>query len=326
MTLNARRASDPEPQLRAGNRILLQLCALLLALTCGAKAAAQGARDEAVELSIPDCEQAPAAAIRKLVALDLEARGLRVAGALERARVRAELQCSGEAAALIVTDDRRATPLELQLPLRDTPPKARARFLALAMTELIATSELERPMRQREEPPTRPWRGAVWIAGGGMLGYEPRSFAPELQAGAAIGFERFSLQLDADFAWGARSLPAARVRTELLSLALAPGFRLVDGLVSWDLAAGVRAGIARLAADATQRDEVGRTLSGVWLAPLLQSALALRLAAHWRVQLGLEVEYIVKPMRGFASDGSTLIALRGVRAALLLGARFSWSE
>jgi len=261
------------------------------------------------------------------VALDLEARGLRVAGASERARVHAALQCSGELAQLTVTDDRRATPLELQLSLHDTPSEARARYLALAMAELIATSELERPTRQREpQPAVDPWRGALWLAGGAMLGYAPRLFAPELQAGAAVGFKRFSLQLDADFARGARSVPAARVRTELLSIALAPGLRLVDGALSWDLAAGVRVGVAKLSADATQRDEAGRALSGVWLAPLLQTALALRVMAHWRVQVALEVDYIAKPMRGFASDGSTLIALRGVRAGLLLGARYSWSE
>src|SRR4051812_19340037 len=127
-------------------------CALWCA-QAAAQSAAAGAAD--VQLSIPDCEGISGEEIAKLVRLELAAQHTPASDAVSDAGTRAAVSCSAERATITVVDPRRTSPLVLELALDATPPEARARFLALAVAELIATSRLEHVEARAAESPVR---------------------------------------------------------------------------------------------------------------------------------------------------------------------------
>jgi hypothetical protein len=288
---------------------------------------------DVVRLSIPDCEDASGAEIAKLVGLELAPKLTTVIDESLPASMHASLHCAELRATITVEDEARATPLELTLSLADTRSEARARLLALAVAELIATSRLERsparppPLAAVPESSTesRPelWR-EVWLGAGVMRAFEPGVWLPALAVGAADSFGRFAGSADAGFAWGEQRSSAARIRVRVLSLSLAPALQLEGDRVGGSLAVGLRAGYAWLLATPREAGVSGRQLSGVFLAPVARGALELRVSEAWRARLGLELGYVIKPVRGLDADQSTLLALRGVFASALLAIAWRW--
>jgi len=282
----------------------------VLALLLPLMAASRTVRaDDFVQLDLTDCAGARADEIARLVRLEPAAHG---------GELSAELRCSAERALISVRDPRRHAPLQLSLPLEGTQREARARFLALAIAELLATSrlEIESPSSTAEAHP-RPY--AVWVGAGAMRAFAPALFAPTLQLAAARSFDLFTLLADVDVDWAGATRAAAAISARALSLAIGPGLQLTAAAWTWQLALAVRAGAAWLRAQPQSAGIAGHTLSGAWFAPEAQSTLAFALSARVRVRLALQLGYVASPLRGLDADGGRLLELRGVRAAVLCG-------
>jgi hypothetical protein len=275
-----------------------------------------------VRLVIPDCENASGAEIAKLVGLELAPK-LTVALDDSPATLRATLRCADGRAFITVEDALRPTPLTLNLSLADTRSEARARLLALAIAELIATSRLEqssgqKPAQPAAEKPPRAAPLALWLGAGALRAFEPASWLPALALGAADSFGLLALSADLQFAWGEQNGSEALVRMRLLSLSFAPALHLTAGRVDGSLGLGLRAGYAWLLATPHQAGLTGRQFSGVFAAPALQGALQFRLSDAWRARLAAELGYVVAPLRGLDADGGTLLELSGLYASALL--------
>jgi hypothetical protein len=290
------------------------------------------AAEDRVRLSIPDCEGASGAEIVKLVGLELAPGLATVLDDAFPATLHATLHCADGRALITVVDPARAQPLVLSLSLVETHSEARARFLALAIAELIATSRLERSSARKPPPAevVKPPDAALdetpdeaplafWLGAGVLRAFEPTSWLPVLGLGAADSFGRLALIGDLNFAWGTQQQTEARIQMRIASLSLAPAVQWSAGRFVGHVAVGLRAGYAWLIATPRQAGFAGQQLSGVLIAPVLQGALHWRVSDAWGARLGVELGYVATPLRGLDADGGTLIELRGLFVAGLLG-------
>ncbi|MET0285492.1 MAG: hypothetical protein ABW352_13515 [Polyangiales bacterium] len=255
------------------------------------------------ELSIADCAGASAQAIRKLVQLELASQ--------ELVAREVSLHCEGTQARITVQTQ------ALTLSLDETQPEARARLLALTIAELVATHRLEEPARVEAPPPAPPVRrSSLWLGAGALR--QGSLWLPTLVAGAAYDFGRLAGQ--GDLAFEARSVGSAQAstRVRVLSLSLAPMIPLPHRRFTFALGAGLRVGWAWLAAEARDDALVGRSLSGVYVAPIARGAAAYTWNARWATRLDLELGYAVKALRGLDADGVTLLKLEGLRTSATL--------
>jgi len=299
--------------------------ALLIALPAAAQ--------DAIRLDIPDCAGVPGAAVRELVALEVAPRRLLAQGDRQPAAVSGGLRCTAAVARMWVDDPRQGAPLWLEITLSDLAPPARPRLLALALSELIATSRLQTPAPPQPtaaaEPAPAPAQPAapaslrqLWLGLGVTREARPVLTAPALGAGGVLTWSRLALSLDVRLARGARSLPAAELTLSTLSLALGPGVWLGDRHMQLLLAAAVRAGYAELRARARSADRAGDALAGFWLGPCAQAALQLRIGEHWLLRAGLELGHVTRQLRGLDAGGQALLELRGLWLAAQAGV--SW--
>jgi hypothetical protein len=301
----------------------VRICVLAWGFALAAVGGAAG--QDLVRLSIPDCETASASEITKIVALELAPRITIVLD--EDAPLEASLECASGRAVIYVRDVHRDEPLELILPLADTRREARPRLLALAIAELIATSLLERTPRPKSQvapapvvtppPPERPL--SLGVAVGVVRAFEPALWSPALRLDAAHGFSGWSLHADLELDFASHRTSDAALGARALSLGLAPALRLLDSELDWDLGLGFRVGLLWLSATPRAQNLEGRTVSGIFLAPFVWTALELQLATLWYLRLAFELAYVAKPVRGLDADQATLLELRGVRGASLLG-------
>jgi hypothetical protein len=303
------------------------VCSVLswLVLPC-AHVAADGV--ESVRLTIPDCAETSGAQIQKLVALELASReNIR----LEESDValQASLRCDGERAVISVYDPNRAEPLVLEMQLAQTRREARPRLLALAIAELIATSRLEhapkpKPAPEQVEPPSEPPEEparvfSVWVGGGVLSAYEPRSWVPTLAAGAVISLGSLALTAELGFDWSAATASEVIVRARAASLALAPSLLLVREPFEWSVGLGVRLGYASLQATSRSMELQAGSVSGAFFAPLAITTARWQFAPRWYVRASLELAYIATPVRGLDADREPLFELEKYRAAGVLG-------
>ncbi len=320
------------PSARGGLRLVL----LQGALVClHAVAQAQSESDGAVSFSVQDCEQIPGEEITKLIALELETQRKTAVADGPASPVRASLRCFAQRATITVEDARRSAPLVLEVDLRSTKPEARARVLALATAELIATSRLEQGERRATKtgaPAARPAaapspaaRGGpfeLWLAGGAARAFEPALFAPLLAFGVARRFSALGLDAGIAIERGQRRTAQALATARDLSLGVAVAWHAGGGPIDLGLGLGVRAGYGLLAASPRQPDLSGRTLSSWFVVPLARASLELRVASKLALRTACEGGYVVKPIRGLDADRATLLALRGLRITLVLGVAF----
>ena len=294
------------------------------------------AAQDVVRLSIPDCEGAASSEIVKLVSLELAPQVTIALDDAESVQLTASLRCTDGRAVISVQDARRTEPLQLVLPLADTRREARPRLLALAIAELIATSRLEPgatppppppppepPPPEEPETPERPL--SVGIGAGVVRAFEPVLWSPSLQLAAAYSFGSLELQADLAFDWTSGSTLLAELGATAISLNLAPGLRVIAGQLAWHVGVGLRTGVAWLTAEPRSGELSGKTLSGVFLTPLVWTALRLHLTQRVYLRLALELGYITKNVIGQEEDEATaLFELRGFRAGSWLGAGISF--
>jgi hypothetical protein len=302
--------------------LLRSIVACWLAVLPCRRAAAAGA--DSVRLSIPDCGDASGSQIAQLVALELASReNLTLDDSSDG--IAASLRCSDENAVIEVLDPQRNEPLVLEMQLAQTRPEARPRLLALAIAELIATSRLELTPADLQEPVGQTQHAAaLFLAAGVARSYRPGLSSPELAAGAAYSFGVFALTAEVDFDWTSRETTEATVDARTLSLALAPSLLLVRAPLAWDVRLGMRIGYAWLDGAPRTADFDAGSVSGVFLAPFVATALAWKLANHWAVRLSIELGYVILPVRGFGPDGERLLELEGLRGAVLAGPAFTF--
>lgn len=301
-----------------------------------ARAAADGV--ESVQLRIADCGEVSGQQIEKLVELELRSRenlSLELDGS--GAGLRASLACSGDAAVITVEDPTRGAPLVLEMQLAQTRLEARPRLLALAIAELIATSRLEHvPVaaaanedekndgaeRSREEEPSDEAdraRVSVWLAGGLASEFQPRHWAGIFAAGASFSVARFSVDAELGFEGATETSSQANVRARAASLALAPSFALVRDACEWRIGIGARASYAWLQAVAREAALRAGTVSGVVIEPFVTTTLVAPIASTWFVRVALDLGYVAKPLRGVDADDRSVLEVKGIRAAVLLG-------
>jgi hypothetical protein len=282
---------------------------LRLATLCVWFALATTARAD--ELAIADCAGASAQAITKLVQLELASQDLHARGV--------SLQCEGTQAQIAVRDANDVTQA-LTLSLDDTQPEARARLLALTIAELVATHQLEEPAAsvavQAPVPPRVERRASLWLGAG--VSRQASLWLPTIHAGAGYDWGRVVAEADLRFDWRTVDGPRASTRARVLSLSLAPLHALRRGRTMLALGAGLRVGWAQLEAVAREEALVGRTLHGVYVAPIARGVLALALSDRWSTRLDLELGYVLRGLRGLDAEGASLLKLEGLRSSATL--------
>jgi hypothetical protein len=277
---------------------------------------------ESVRLSIADCAGASGVQVSELVALELASReNLRLADS--DSGLQASLECDDESAIIRVNDPQRSAPLVLEVDLAQTRVEARPRLLALAITELIATSRLEHAPAPAPPPPPEEDEPepalSVWLGGSVLRAYEPAVWAGALAAGAAHSFGIVALGAELGFDSASRSTTDVVVRARAISIALTPSLALLREPFAWDLMLGVRVGYVWLDATARSTDFRAGKLSGAFIAPLAGTALRWHFLDRWFLRLAFELSYVVTPVRGLDAEQQALLELDGFRAGALVG-------
>jgi hypothetical protein len=279
-----------------------------------------------VHLTIADCAGAAAGSVIKLTELELAPQLAVTLDAARAANVAASLFCTGDDALISVRAAERVDPLVLRLALADTPHEARPRLLALALAELVATSQLERtgpkapPLAAPVAPPVERLRPlSLWLAGGVLRALEPVRWSPSLSAGSAYARGLLAVSGDLSVEWAALTSERAVVTARSGSLSLAPMLRWRRASLTGSLGLGVRAGMTWLEAKSRVAGVQGRSLAGVFVAPALLGTLGLFVTPRWSVRLALELGYVAKPVRGLDTQMLELLSQAHWRASAQLG-------
>jgi hypothetical protein len=281
----------------------------------------------AVEVDASACSDVAASELRALVALELAPRTVAAPGTdatfpeVTRARVR----CSSGRAHLLVEEAESGRKQELELDLRETLEAARTRLVALTLAELVATltiepthmAEVAQPSAahaERAQPP--PWRKRVWLGAGLAREGRPHILAPTLQTGLLYPVARLPIALQTELlaSRGRHDVTAGSITTWSLAGSAAAATRFRVGWAELVLGVGARLGYARLEGIAGKDNTLsGRSLSGAFWGPLLSGCAFAPLATRWGLRAGLDVVYIVMPVRGLDASGKVVYALGGLQ-------------
>lgn len=288
-----------------------------------------GAAD--LRLELHHCVSLSENALREHLELEL--------ATLELSQVAAELaiRCQADAVTIALTRKSGSRfPVEVRVDLRDTARAARERLIALAATELLAQAERARaalaaqrerpvetaavsiaqPVQARERASATPEQGGrrpseLFVAGSVSLDGAPKTPLWGGSLGALLGLGRhWALLLDTRFERGQTRGQLATVRWSSLSGFAGPSVRTEVGVLRAMCGFGLRAGWLALSADARAPHE-GRSLTAPWAGLALPVRLAAELVAGVVPFLGAEAGYVLLPVRGNVSDGSSLTEHRG---------------
>jgi hypothetical protein len=283
------------------------------------------------------CASVPAAELRHLLALELAPRRLAAPGEVaadDPRATHARIRCSSNQARLSV-DGRAGRRQELELDLQETMASARTRLLALTLSELIATLEME--TAQTAHPPLadgqaaaptaanpvrvpEAWRGQWWLGAGLAREGRPALLAPALHSGLLWYVKQLPLAFQFDLlgSRGQRALAEGRLTAWTLAGSAALLARVRTAWLDVLLGAGARLGYARLDGATRTGSLAAGAVSGAWWGPLLHGSLMLRLHQRWGLRAALELAYVAKPVRGLDSNGGPAYALERVQLHALL--------
>jgi len=309
-----------------------------------------------LEVSL-DVERCPSLArdhMFQLVALELDARVVTPEHAGEQT-ARVEVACAGADVALKVSDRLTGKLLTRTMTLAGRDAQVGARLIAIAVAELVLTSWMELTLPGASAAP--PVQGAPAApelrraaqdraqrhfprpAGTGYVLAVGQALGPFDGVGVAwggglrFGWTPGSARVDDDVAsWRPGfdlELTAARndtsrglgtVDVSLWSAAVRVSLRHARGRAWFDVGAGGRAGVARLAG---MPDDVtttrGATLAGTWAGPIAYVGVGRR---FWRlaVAAGVEGGTVLRTVSGLVDDGPSIsIAGRWLSATLAIG-------
>ena len=290
-------------------------------------------RSEPVVLDSDQCSSVARDELRELVALELAPRAVKTPSELPAGGsvTSAELRCSATRARLVVRDAARRQQQELALELTQIDPPARARLIALALAELIATVEMEplaparpaEPPKPAHSPSPRGAHSSWWLGAGLTREGRPRILAPSLQSGLALSLAALPLALFSELQLqrGERTISAGRVTAWTVSGSLGLAGQLHAGPSDLTLGLGLRLGYAELvgktgAASATLS---AHNVSGLLWGPTLGASAVLPLYARWGVRAGVDLTWLARGVRGTDSGGGTAFQLDGLLVHATLG-------
>lgn len=257
----------------------------------------------------------------------------------------AGVRCERELARLEVLDPVSGKRSSRTVRLADLPPEGQARYLALALAELVlaswsevatnptptvppieasAKNEQRKAIRQIvEERYLR--HASAWGFG---VGGQVRRFdasAPLLVGGGVDlrWFARTGWQVRAGLDYGQGTTDTSRgdVSAGLATAALSAGYGWPLQRWTLSLHGGLRGGSAWLVGTPADEDSVGSTLMGPWLAPLVEAELDFEWADQLSTALGAEFGYAVRGVRGQVA-GDEDVSLGAVTGAVQL--RIRW--
>jgi hypothetical protein len=310
----------------------------------------------ALEVSL-DVERCPSLArdhMFELVALELDAHVVPPDRAGEQT-ARVAVTCTGADVQLTVSDRLTGKLLTRTMTLGDRDAQVGARLIAIAVAELVLTSwmeltlpgastapppdgapaapELRRAAQERAQRhfprPTGtgyvlavgqalgPFDG-VGVAWGGGLRFGWTPGAARADDDVSIWRPGFDLELTAARNETSRGL--GTVDVSIWSAALRASLRFARGRSWFDVGAGGRAGVARLAGmpnDVTTTR--GATLAGTWAGPVAYVGVGRR---FWRlaVAAGVEGGTVLRAVSGLVDDGPSIsVAGRWLSATLAIG-------
>ena len=310
----------------------------------------------ALEVSL-DVERCPSLArdhMFQLVALELDARVVTPDRAGEQT-ARVEVACTGADVQLEVSDRLTGKLLTRTMTLGDRDAQVGARLIAIAVAELVLTSwmeltlpgasaappadgapaapELRRAAQERAQrhfprpagtgyvlavgQALGPFDG-VGVAWGGGLRFGWTPGGARVDDDVSIWRPGFDLELTAARNETSRGL--GTVDVSMWSAALRVSLRRARGRSWFDVGAGGRAGVARLAG---MPDDVtttrGATLAGTWAGPVAYVGVGRR---FWRlaVAAGVEGGTVLRAVSGLVDDGPSIsVAGRWLSGTLAIG-------
>jgi hypothetical protein len=287
--------------------------------------------------------------LRKLIALELAPRTVRSTDPVHDgpAPTHARVACSDTQARLVVEDVARGRRQELTLDLTEVAVPARPRLLALSLSELIATVEMEPTPRAHVEaprgehasvqpaqnPPARSSR--AWLGAGIAREGRPVMLQPSLQTGITAAFTRWPLALQGELQLhrGKRSVSAGDVVSWTVSGSAGVGGQLVNAWAELTLGLGLRLGYARLHGDVggsydggSGAPVTGHTVSGLWWGPTTFVGAVLPTHARWGVRCGLDLSWVARDVRGLDSAGSVSYSVGGLQLHANIGVSLKLAE
>jgi hypothetical protein len=274
--------------------------------------------------------------LHPLIALELAPRTVRSAAHAQQSQVftRAWVTCSDTEARLIVEDAVHGRRQQLTLDLSAIAGTARPRLVALSLSELIATVEMDAAPKPAVAAPPRDQPSSIgalettarnhraWLGAGIAREGRPAMRAASLQTGFTAAIARWPAALQGALLLqrGARAVSAGDVVAWNVSGAAAMGGQLTIAWVELTLGLGLRLGYARLHGDARGGSQVlGRTVSGLWWGPAAFVGAVLPSHTRWGVRCGLDLGYVVKDVRGLDGAGSGAYGVEGFQLHANLG-------
>lgn len=304
------------------------------AVLLGTLAATSGAwaQPRAVQLELEGCPPQWAPLVGNLAALELSPRPVRLQSGRAPGAIHAHVRCTGLQAELRVHGQRRAQPHTLNLDLQATDAPARPRLLALTLSELVVTSQMEIQAAPPAASPRAGPRAAVqaaapapphpthgWVSGGvGVVG-RPNALVGGLQLGLTTELGPLDFAAGVQGEWGRTQIDAAQVEAWMLSLRLAAGGSLQLPSVTLFALAGARVGYAHLQGSSPQAGIEGTSLADLWLAPALEIGSLLWLVPRAALRIAIELGAVTRAVRGLDARDQPLFGLEGLRLQAGLG-------
>ena len=309
----------------------------LVALFCAATSAAEHPH---VELQMDPCVGAPVDEVKRILAIDLGALLNDPIGSSDTTH--ATISCREAIVTLRVDDPITGKSLIREIDLSSTPPRVRARLVALAVSELISASWTELEINAH---PAVPAVGAVASPSARQSAltavetHQPRLsgslrvealasgqfFFTEVGAlwggGLRVGQDRvrrFGWAIDALAHHGGTTTALGEVVADTITLGPSLFFQHRWTRVALRVGGGVRGGAARLEGRPNASTVHGAVAWGGWLGPMVDASLSVAPVRRLALELSLEAGYVASPFGGKV-DGSREVAIDGPWIGVQLG-------
>jgi hypothetical protein len=322
--------------------VSLALASLSAVLAARSLAAAPAAAGSGFSLVQKDCPELDEHTLRELV--ELELRTLSVSDS----RVHIEISCSGEIAAVSLTDaDGHLYPIASRVDFSKAGRGARERLVALAATELVA--QAEHAERESAAPPKKAAAPPVAVSAGVEARPSGEGAPPSVRNGdgvpptelalvavgtvtgtptTVLGGGALSVRVGIAGPWvaafdvrvdtGTSDSGTAKVTWTMLGGSAALLFERRLGVARLGVGAGARAAHLGLEANAITPD-TGHTVTGAWFGPMLPARASFALGASVALVATLEAGYVALPVRGTDDAGTPLVEADGPWASLGVG-------
>jgi hypothetical protein len=307
-------------------------------LTCLSARPAAAADRPRLGVDVDDCVGVPASAVRRDVAVELDALLVEAREGQSVDTTRVAITCADRFVRVTVEDPLSGKVLSRRIDLAREAPGGRVRLLALSAIELVAASWIE--LEMSDAPPAAAVDATASAAARRSAAVSVARLAPAPDApsawhvgaaatvrgftqpsthdfGAQLSLQRaFSRNLgvaaDASLEGGAAAVDLGRVSALLASAGLAAVMRADLG--RWGLQAGLggRLGLVRLSGTPDQGSPEVTGLSAVrpWAGPFVGTRLHVRVGAGWLATAGTEVGLVALPVDGIVG-GLPQVFLRG---------------